>query len=88
MKLNTKRTVLVGMAFLSICTFWQMYEAVIPLILKHTFHVSDTASGAVMALLCSCFLCLAACLTKPVPDLESVLHLLWLEQLHPACLCC
>ncbi|HIS50586.1 MAG TPA: MFS transporter [Candidatus Gallacutalibacter pullistercoris] len=50
MKLNTKRTVLVGMAFLSICTFWQMYEAVIPLILKHTFHVSDTASGAVMAL--------------------------------------
>ncbi len=50
MKLNTKRTVLVGMAFLSICTFWQMYEAIIPLILKHTFHVNDTASGVIMAL--------------------------------------
>lgn len=50
MKLNTKRTVLVGMAFLSICTFWQMYEAVIPLILKHTFHIGDTLSGAIMAL--------------------------------------
>ncbi len=50
MKLNTKRTVLVGMAFLSICTFWQMYEAVIPLILKHTFHIGDTLSGVIMAL--------------------------------------
>ncbi len=50
MKLNTRRTVLVGMAFLSICTFWQMYEAVIPLILKHTFHIGDTLSGAIMAL--------------------------------------
>ena len=26
MKLNTKRTVLVGLAFLSICAFWQMYD--------------------------------------------------------------
>lgn len=50
MKLNTRRTVLVGMAFLSICTFWQMYEAIIPLILKHTFHVNDTFSGVIMAL--------------------------------------
>lgn len=50
MKLNARRTVLVGMAFLSICTFWQMYEAVIPLILKHTFHIGDTLSGAIMAL--------------------------------------
>ena len=50
MKLNTRRTILVGMAFLSICTFWQMYEAIIPLILKHTFHIGDTFSGAIMAL--------------------------------------
>lgn len=50
MKLNTRRTVLVGMAFLSICTFWQMYEAIIPLILKHTFHIGDTFSGVIMAL--------------------------------------
>lgn len=50
MKLNTKRTILMGMAFLSICTFWQMYDAVIPLILKNTFHVGDTNSGMIMAL--------------------------------------
>ena len=50
MKLNVKRTVFVGMAFLSICTFWQMYEGIIPLILKHTFHLKDTYSGMIMAL--------------------------------------
>ena len=26
MKLDHKRTVLVGLAFLSICAFWQMYD--------------------------------------------------------------
>ena len=29
MKLNTKRTVLVGFAFLSICAFWQMYDCLL-----------------------------------------------------------
>ena len=33
MKLNTKRTVLVGFAFFLICTFWQAYDSIIPLIL-------------------------------------------------------
>ena len=33
MKLNNKRTILVGLAFLSICSFWQMYNSVIPKIL-------------------------------------------------------
>lgn len=50
MKLNTRRTVLVGLAFMSICSFWQVYEGIIPLILKDTFHIGDTVSGAVMAL--------------------------------------
>ena len=49
MKLNTKRTVLVGFAFLSICAFWQMYDNLIPLILTNTFHVSETVSGLIMA---------------------------------------
>ena len=26
LKLNNKRTILVGLAFLSICSFWQMYD--------------------------------------------------------------
>ncbi len=49
MKLNNKRTFLVGLAFLSICAFWQMYDSVIPLILKNTFHIGDTFSGVIMA---------------------------------------
>ena len=50
MKLNYKRTVLVGFAFLSICAFWQLYDNVIPLILKNTFHMKDSLVGVVMAM--------------------------------------
>ncbi|MBQ3094446.1 MAG: MFS transporter [Clostridia bacterium] len=49
MKLNTKNTVLVGFAFLSICAFWQMYDNVIPLILSNTFAIDKTLSGGIMA---------------------------------------
>ncbi len=49
MRLNNKRTVLVGLAFLSICAFWQMYDNVVPLILTKTFHLNETFSGAIMA---------------------------------------
>ena len=49
MKLNYKRTVLIGMAFLSISAFWQMYDNVIPLILKNTFRMGETVTGAIMA---------------------------------------
>jgi len=49
MKLNYKRTVLIGMAFLSISAFWQMYDNVIPLILKNTFGMGETVTGAIMA---------------------------------------
>ena len=49
MKLNTKCTVLVGFAFLSICAFWQMYDNLIPLMLTNTFHMNETLSGAIMA---------------------------------------
>ena len=49
MKLNNKRTVLVGLAFLSICAFWQMYDSIVPLILTRTFHLNETFSGAIMA---------------------------------------
>ncbi|MBR4530097.1 MAG: MFS transporter [Lachnospiraceae bacterium] len=50
MKLNVKRTVLVGMAFLSICSFWQYYDNIIPLILKETFSLGETWTGVIMAL--------------------------------------
>lgn len=49
MKLNNKRTILVGLAFLSICAFWQMYDNIVPLILTNTFHLNESLSGAIMA---------------------------------------
>ncbi|WP_026666876.1 MFS transporter [Butyrivibrio sp. AE2005] len=50
MKLNYKRTVLIGFAFLSICAFWQFYDNEIPKILKYSFGLGETATGIVMAL--------------------------------------
>ena len=50
MKLDNKKTVLVGFAFLAISAFWQMYDSIIPLILKYFFGIGDTLSGGIMAL--------------------------------------
>ncbi len=50
MKLNYKRTVFVGMAFMTITAFWQVYDTVIPLMLERTFNLSNTNIGVVMAL--------------------------------------
>lgn len=50
MRLNYRRTFFLGLAFLSISAFWQLYDSLIPLILKHTFEIGDTVSGVVMAL--------------------------------------
>ena len=50
MKLNVKRTFLVGLAFMSISAFWQLYDFSVPLILKDTYAMGDTAAGAVMAM--------------------------------------
>lgn len=49
MKLNYKRTLLIGLAFLSISAFWQMYDNEVPRILKNTFGMGDTLTGAIMA---------------------------------------
>lgn len=49
MKLNYKRTLLVGLAFLSISAFWQMYDSLVPKILTETFHLDETYSGIIMA---------------------------------------
>ncbi|MBQ8507124.1 MAG: MFS transporter [Clostridia bacterium] len=50
MKLNYRRTTLIGLAFLSISAFWQMYDTIIPLILRDTFSIGDSASGIIMAM--------------------------------------
>lgn len=50
MKLNYKRTFFIGLAFLSISGFWQMYDSIIPLMLQNTFHLGETVTGALMAM--------------------------------------
>ena len=49
LKLNNKRTILVGLAFLSICAFWQMYDNLVPLILRRTFALDESLTGMIMA---------------------------------------
>lgn len=49
-KLNYKRTFFIGLAFLSISAFWQMYDNIIPLILQNTFRLGETVTGVVMAM--------------------------------------
>ena len=50
MKLNTKRTLFVGLAFMIISMFWGVYDVVVPKMLVNTFGLGHTASGVVMAL--------------------------------------
>ncbi len=49
MKLNYRRTFFIGLAFMSISAFWQMYDNIIPLILQNSFHLGETLTGAIMA---------------------------------------
>ena len=50
MKLNYKRTILVGFAFFLISAFWQAYDSIIPKILTDKFGMSQASSGIIMAL--------------------------------------
>lgn len=50
MKLNIKRTVLIGLPFMSILAFWQMYDQVIPYLLENTFSLSTLTANAVMSI--------------------------------------
>lgn len=49
MKLNYKRTILIGFAFMSILAFWQFYDQVIPYILEVKFNLGIFTSKAFMA---------------------------------------
>ncbi len=50
MKLDYKKTCLVGFAFFLISAFWQAYDAIVPLILTNHFGLPQTASGFVMSI--------------------------------------
>ncbi len=49
-KLNIRRTICIGFAFLAISAFWQLYDNIIPKILESTFGIGETLTGAIMAL--------------------------------------
>ncbi|HBJ18992.1 MAG TPA: MFS transporter [Clostridiales bacterium] len=51
MKLNYKRTILVGFAFFLISAFWQAYDTIVPLLLKGKYGINEEAvSGFIMSL--------------------------------------
>ena len=50
MKLNYKRTILVGFAFFLISAFWQAYDTIVPLILTNKFGMEQGYSGMIMSL--------------------------------------
>lgn len=49
MKLNYKRTVIIGFAFMSILAFWQFYDQVIPFILEKRFGLDTFSTNAIMS---------------------------------------
>lgn len=49
MKLNYKRTVLIGFAFMAILAFWQFYDQVIPYVLENVFGLNTFKTNAVMS---------------------------------------
>ena len=81
MKLNYKRTFLIGFAFLSISAFWQLYDSIVPLILKNTFKMGETITGAIMSIdnILALFYCrsLAPGPTGWIPGLENACLLLY-----------
>ena len=49
MKLNYKRTILVGFAFFLISAFWTAYDAIVPLVLTNHYGLPQLVSGVVMS---------------------------------------
>ncbi len=50
MKLNYKRTILIGLAFMSILAFWQFYDQVIPYVLENVFGLGTFSANAIMSI--------------------------------------
>ena len=49
-KLDYRSVALVSLPFMGMISFWQVYDGIVPKILTDTFGLSDTLTGAVMAL--------------------------------------
>ncbi len=49
-KLDISRTIKVGIAFMTIMVFWEIYDTLMPIILQRQFGMSRTALGVIMGL--------------------------------------
>lgn len=49
MKLNYKRTILIGFAFMSILAFWELYDQIIPYILHYKFEYNTVQTNIIMS---------------------------------------
>lgn len=50
MKLNYKRTILIGFGFMAILAFWQFYDQVVPYLLENVFGLKTFAANAIMSI--------------------------------------
>ena len=50
MKLDFKRTLFVGFAFMGIMCFWEVYDYIMPLILQRVFGMEYAEYGIIMGL--------------------------------------
>lgn len=50
MKLDYKRTLLIGFAFMSILAFWQFYDQVVPFILEKRFSLNTVTTNSIMSI--------------------------------------
>jgi len=50
MKLNYKRTILIGLAFMAILAFWPFYDQVVPFVLENVFNLKTFSANAIMSI--------------------------------------
>ena len=50
MKLNYKRTFLIGLAFMSLSSFWTFYDQSVPYLLKYVFGKEEVLTNCIMAI--------------------------------------
>ena len=50
MKLDNKKTVLIGLSFMGILAFWQLYDQVVPYLLESQFGLKTFAANAIMSI--------------------------------------
>ena len=50
MKLNYKRTILIGFAFMAILAFWELYDQIVPYVLHYKFEYNTVQTNIIMSI--------------------------------------